>query len=185
MSKREMISLLVKAFGLFMLIIVAVGVPVSLVGLLSTWREGQGLNMPSPWPFVAGGIGLGMIAVGLCWQLITRSDAVARRLYPEDAPLPDDGGLGPDEWRRMAFGVVGVLAITSALPRLVQTLYAAIAIRILGGGASNLGPMLHSRYYAPVVGAVVQLLVGIALVLGTQQMARLWRRFLQQRQFEG
>lgn len=172
MTKREIISLFIKLMGVYALVQL-VPVIVSAMALLGT-----SLLQLKEQPLTTLSAGFLMLIIPLLWivlclRLIGKSDWLAERLYPVDAPAGQLTTLGVQDIQRLGYHFIGLLLVVKSLPTLIMALYQFL---ILSGQPYEHRYQALSMYSHQWISQALQLAIGLYLFLRPKGLANLWAR---------
>lgn len=127
MSKREMLSLMIKLVGVYCLVQLVPGVLQSItIAVTEVFKPSQ----PS-WIAALGLSAVMMISpllwIALCIWVIRQSDRFAARLYPVDAPAGQFTTLGIKDIQKLGYHFIGLTLIVNTLPAMVMAVYRIFA----------------------------------------------------------
>lgn len=101
--------------------------------------------------------------------IIVTSDAIARRIAPDD-DIALSPGVDADTIHKLAFCVVGVILMTGAITKLAQFATNYVLLRRMPG------QQIPITLYGQVIAAVVQIIVGAVLFFQTDGLVGIWRK---------
>ncbi len=168
MSKREMLSLMIKLVGVYCLIQLVPGVlqafGVAASSLSSLQAEPTGITIV---------LSMLMMAFTLLWialyiWVIRNSDNFATRLYPVDAPVGQMTSLGVKDIQKLGYHFIGLTLIVKTLPTVVMAVY-----RILAEQGNSTQMFYH---HSQLISPVMQLAIGLFLFLSPRSIANLWAK---------
>lgn len=128
MTKREMMSLLIKLMGVYALVQLVPGV-VQAMSLFVTGafqvndRPGMAVLIILVMMFL-----VPFFWIGLCLWVIGKSDRFAARFYPVDAPAGQLTTLGVKDIQHLGYHFIGLLLIVKSLPPFIMSLYQWITL---------------------------------------------------------
>lgn len=164
MSNRELASLAIRLLGVYCLVRALASVA-DLTLLLAIAEE------TSIVPLLAG-IGKVLILAVMGVTMIWKSPWFARRMMRANEEARPDAE--PRQLQAVLFSVIGVVLIVWAVPRITSITWTVAS----SGSEDKL-----SAYWNPdLVALVVQLVLGVALFVGSGGLARIWRRINQMNQ---
>ena len=110
------------------------------------------------------------ITLGICWYLITGSDSIAQRLFPDESP---DSTQTERAIYRVVFTSMGILMLVSTFPSFIH----AIGNTFVENAESNLWPddfyNQFTFYNLPyIVAFIVQFALAIYLIIGAPRLIR-------------
>jgi len=117
-------------------------------------------------------LGFGILlatAVVLLWVFATR---IAGLLLPRDTSTTDLAQMNAQDFKQAAFSIVGLYLVATALPSLGY--WVAFVQRSMKVNPDAFNPSIEM--YATIVRAVVQLIVGVYLLLGSRGLAAMIRQ---------
>lgn len=165
MSRNDIANLAFKITGLYCLI---QGIP------FVRWALDARAWASTVWDYESWIVTLAMVVplgltMALGFYLLKQSRRLSEKMFPSPAPdpVPTDAG----SVQAMAFSVVGLFAVVSALPNLVGALL-GIWLR-WGDVQAKLGFYDEAAFVIPWL---LQLALGVTLFVGAQRLAWFWRR---------
>ena len=173
MTKREMISLLIKLMGVYALVQLVPGV-VQAIGMFTTSII-QLKDRPSQMAFILMVMMFfsPLVWIGLCLWVIRKSDRFAKRLYPVDAPAGQLTTLGVEDIQRLGYNFIGLLLIVRSLPQLLMILYQCVMLYRLPYEQRYQNMSACNTQWIMLA---IQLAIGLYLFLRPKGLANLWAR---------
>jgi|GEM_PF-3691774 len=108
--------------------------------------------------------------------LFRYAESVARRLFPEDKPLPIQAGAPTNQWLILALMVVGVVLLVWQVPANLSQIIVNFAITDVPGD-STIVDNAHRRGWMLLIRTVLQVGAGLYLVLGSRHLAAFLDRY--------
>jgi hypothetical protein len=114
-------------------------------------------------------VGAALLYLLVCLVLVFKSDAIARRIAPdEQATLAP--GLDTDTVQALAFCILGLVLLTKSIPELAQSTVAYFMIERAQDQAI-------SRFLCgQLVSTVIQFVIGLVLFLQADGLAGIWKK---------
>jgi len=167
MSKREMLSLMIKLVGVYCLLQfvpgVLQGITIVVAGAVQSYDQSR---IPALGIFVM--MIFPLLWLGLCIWVIRQSDRLAARLYPVDAPASQLTTLGIKDIQKLGYHFIGLTLIIKEIPAIVMAVYYILKAH---GDTSRL-----LYYYTQWISPTIQLVIGLVLFLSPQSIANLWAK---------
>lgn len=176
MAKREIVSLVIKLMGVFILIKTLAYVPMSLVNLFSVWQTSQ-TEITEKTLFTIMAFFLALIPIVFALLIIVLSDKVAAWLIKEreDKIVEFSDSIQKEDVMLVVFTCFGLYLIVTAFPNLILYLFHYLTLRRSGGdyvSYTSGGLYNFSRIIAPIA----QLILGVWLFIGSRGIVKLWRK---------
>ena len=180
MSRRDLVSVLVKVMGVYFIIRIVAGAPLQV---MQTAALGDVKDVVGELYRVSFVVGAAMLGAVLCVSLIRNSDAVARWVCPADPEPRELGGMAFADWQTLGYNLVGLFLLVGVLPALVNI---AVNYRLMKEMAPyDTFAAMAGRYPLTDLSSVaVKLLLGLYLFLGPRSLVRMWERLREARRFE-
>ena len=161
MTNRELATLAVKLLGVYCLILV--------VGAAPGMGYWLGMELETLAPLLLGIASLLLFTFLGVW-LIWKSDSFVRLVVPTaEAPTSERGGAS--ELQGVLFSVIGVVLVVHALPRIILTIFVYSRVEEWEKGTSGL-----ERAWPQLAAVALEIVLGVALFVGSRGLARMWRR---------
>ena len=172
MTKRETTSLLIKLMGLYCLVQFAPSL-VSVIGFIAAIRD-------APWiwfKLLTFGMMIifPLIWIGFCVFIIRKSDAIARRLYPEDSDASQLSSLGFQEVQLLGYNFIGVVLLIQTFPQVVS-LVTTIKVQQVYSSSLTRPEVFYHNTLPRLLSFLTQFILGLILFLKPQGVANLWRK---------
>ncbi len=180
MSRRELVSVLVKVMGLYFLIRIVAGAPLTVLGTAISAERAALLSELYRVSFI---VGVALLGAVLCVSLIRNSDAVARWVCPEDPEPKELGGMAFADWQTLGYNLVGLVLMVGALPALVSVVVTYKAMQHYDADMSTMA-LIGKSPLSDVASIATRLLLGLFLFLSPRGLTRLWARIREARHFE-
>jgi hypothetical protein len=179
MTKREMISLLIKLMGIYALVLF---VP-TLVQSLGTLALTQLIHVGSETYLdslltIATTILLQLLWMGFCVCLICKSDSIAKRLYPDDSPAGQVTTLGFYDIQIVAFQLIGLVELLKGIRSTIEMLHSTYLFseNVFEEMLPGLGQLFPGLRWITVTRITIHFAVGVLLFLYPHIPANLWKR---------
>ena len=170
MTKREVASLALKLSGIYAFIVSVSSLHTMMYMIAMHTNHANRVTIS---PFWAAGSAISFLfLVFLGWYLISASERLSRRLFPQDVEGDKISAFSSENMQTIAFSIAGLLLLTKAVPGLFQ-----VILRISDIYSRNL-PLAFSkgRLVQEAVVVVVQLALGLYLFLGSKGLSELWHK---------
>ncbi len=159
MTKREMLSLLIKLMGIYALVHFVPLVVQSLGILAMQSQQVQNQTLHHVLALIAIGFATPGIWIVLCLVVIVKSDWFAKQIYKEDGPASQLTTLGFRDFQLLGIFFIGLAFLIRSVPQLTM------AIRYYSSPHSD---------WTLLISPTVQLAIGLYLFLYPQGLANLW-----------
>lgn len=172
MTKREMMSLLIKLMGVYALVQLVPGVVSvlgAIAGLVFKFKEQPIVTLSVTWLSM---LAAPLLWIGLCIWVIRKSDHIAKWLYPIDASAGQLTTLNVKDIQHLGYHFIGLLLVVKAFPSFAMMLYQSIMI-ILFNQSLELQNKTTFAYRQQWVMLSLQLAIGLYLFLRPRGLANL------------
>jgi len=167
MNARQLASLVLKLFGIFLLIR-----HLRYLSMVFSLSNATGYNGPSCFVNTVGlaiSVGAGLLYLLACLLLVFKSDAIARRLAPDEQAMLAPG-VDADTIQTLAFCILGLILMTKSIPELAQS---GVAYFMTECGLSQ----VHSRLLcSQLVATLIQFVIGLVLFLQADGLTGFWKK---------
>lgn len=167
MNARQLASLVLKLFGIFLLVR-HLGFLFMMLGQVNMIRS-TGLSGFDNTTGIAISVGAALLYVLACLLLVFQSDAIARRIAP-DEPAMLAPGMDADTIQALAFCILGLVLLTKSIPELAQS--GVYYFMIEGEQYQASSRVLYSQ----LVSTVIQFVIGLVLFLQADGLTGIWKK---------
>ena len=176
MNARSTASLVLKLFGIYVLFGILGYLPIafSAVNLI---RSADSLNLDTFLPITLI-VGMPFLHLVSSFVLILKSDAIARRLVPDEQTTLSPG-IDADTIRSLAFCIIGVFFLMKAFPKFTQFAINYVVLKRMDD------PKHSYTLYGQFAALVVQIVIGAALFLQADGLSRLWKNLREAKGIQG
>jgi len=181
MTKREVASLALKLLGIYAFII-SVSLLHSMMLMIATYSAQYADHLgqvPSLTLLAAGSMISLLLLIFLGCYLIMASERLSRLIFPQEGTEDKISSLSSRDVQTIAFSIVGVLLLTSAVPGLFRVMLRIS--QVLYHQKNLFSTVVKGRIIEDSVVLVVRLTLGLYLFLGSKGLSRLWHKIQQTR----
>ncbi|MDR3631608.1 MAG: hypothetical protein P4L42_14910 [Desulfocapsaceae bacterium] len=111
-----------------------------------------------------------LILVGLCFIIFSKS--LARQMITKDELIIENAELTAKNIQSIAFSVVGLIMVVTAIPHFVQ--FAANLQALKNPGVETIRREISAGSWAYAFGMAVQVIIGLLLFFGGPGLSSLW-----------
>ena len=170
MTKREMLSLLIKLMGIYALVHFVPLVVQSLGILAMQSQQVQNQTLHHVLALIAIGFATPGIWIALCLVVIVKSDWFAKQIYKEDGPASQLTTLGFRDLQVLGIHLIGLLLLVGVLPQITNILTHHLYL-MRDADHYNFARTHHIPNFASTA---VKLVIGLYLFLYPHGLANLW-----------
>ncbi|MDX9980250.1 MAG: hypothetical protein RBU25_09530 [Lentisphaeria bacterium] len=167
MNARQLASLVLKLFGIFLLLR-HLGLFFLILGQVNMISS-TGFSGFDNTTSIAISVGAVLLYLLVCLLIIVKSDAIARRIAPDEQAMLAPG-LDADTVQALAFCILGLVLLTGSIPKLAQSAVVYFMTECGQGQANSRG--LCSQ----LVSTVIQFVIGLVLFLQADGLTGIWKK---------
>ena len=167
MTNRDLATLSVKLLGVYCLILFASAAP-----NFGYWFVAEDRTVAPFVIFIVSTVWFGLLGVILVWKSKWFVSLVDPKPDPPDQETPSVGGL-----QEVLFSVIGVVLVAHGLPKVASTVIHYTVPEYWSDGTSR-----FRGAWPGLASSALEIVIGVALFLGSSGLARIWRRIQEMNQ---
>ena len=171
MQKEDVIKLSLKLAGIYCLVVALQYITIFFAGLLNA---AQHISLLVVSITVLGMLFPYLLILLLSYFLIFKTTKVTQKMKFDEAPSVEKKSSSQDI-QFLAFSIIGVFLVTTALPKLFQ-----ISVRLITIYSQTQQPMndlVKAANISDAAGLILRIILGLYLFFGSKGLVNLWHKF--------